>query len=196
MRKISSFVGRSVILVSLLCVSFATSAASGADQDAGASPPKAKSQPKKKAHRGAVTVKGGKASVDFNETSMRDAVYRLQDATGITIVLHPDLLEANPTISLKVNNMSLGMALKWICQLSGARYVLVDHAIYIVPKVGMKRRPRTIVVDTRDLTRPVPNFAGPELVMGGNAEQGTSITLTETESSPRGRSGGDGPAQS
>jgi hypothetical protein len=116
---------------------------------------------------------------------MRDAVHHLQNATGITIILHPDLARANPTISLRVRDMSLGTALKWICELAGARYILVDGAIFIVPKAGPKSPPRTIVADTRDLTMPVQNFPGPQLAVGGSTDNAPAVTLTETEPSAR-----------
>jgi len=81
-----------------------------------------------------------RTSFDFKDTPMTKAVFEIQRLSGLNIVLHQDLARANPTITLRVKNMPLGSALDWICHLAGARYVLVDQAIYIVPKSKTARK--------------------------------------------------------
>ncbi len=82
-----------------------------------------------------------RTSFNFKDMPMTKAVFEIQRLSGLNIVLHPDLARANPTITLRVKNMPLGSALDWICHLADAKYVLVDEAIYIVPKskIGRKR---------------------------------------------------------
>ncbi len=81
-----------------------------------------------------------RTSFDFKDMPMTKAVFEIQRLSGLNIVLHPDLARTNPTISLRVKNMPLGSALNWICTLADARYVLVDRAIYIVPKSKTTRK--------------------------------------------------------
>ncbi|MHC4504072.1 MAG: STN domain-containing protein [Planctomycetota bacterium] len=81
-----------------------------------------------------------RTSFNFKNMPMTKVVFEIQRLSGLNIVLHPDLAKANPTITLRVKNMPLGSALDWVCHLADARYVLVDEAIYIVPKSRARRK--------------------------------------------------------
>jgi hypothetical protein len=128
-----------------------------------------------RADRAAAKGKRGTASFDFDKTPMVEAVSLLQRVTGLNIILDTELARANPRLTLRVTNMRLGSALRWICELADAEYVLMDQAIYIVPKNKRRQRPQTIVVDVRDLTRPVRNFPGPRITIGDPTVAGVGI---------------------
>jgi hypothetical protein len=118
-------------------------------------------------------------SFELVETPMTETVSHLQTLTGLNIILHPELAEANPAISLRVRNMRLGSALNWICRLADARYVLMDEAIYIVPKDKVLARERVVVVDVRDLVAQVRDFPGPTLTLGNDTEGQAMIGLAD-----------------
>jgi len=148
--------------------------------------------PAKKAKPADVRVEAGKASMDYSKTPMRDVVFGLQRATGLNIVLHPDLQKANPVITLKVNNMRLGSALHWICELADATYVLQDQAIFIVPKSWRRKQRTTVTVDVRDMISSVTHFPGPTLTLQPQIDaSNTPIILTDTPDPEPAMDGGD-----
>lgn len=132
MRRFRSLRCPALILGALL---FAAGAVA-AEKSGGKKAEEPKTEPERRsADKPAKKTTGAlRTSFDFKDTPMTKAVFEIQRLSGLNIVLHQDLARANPTISLRVKNMPLGSALNWICHLAGARYVLVDQAIYIVPK--------------------------------------------------------------
>ena len=153
--------------------------------------PTAKSTPAKREKRKAAAERRRRTasaaspmSFELVETPMTETVSHLQTLTGLNIILHPELAEANPAITLRVRNMRLGSALNWICRLADARYVLMDEAIYIIPKDKVLARERTVVVDVRDLTAQVRDFPGPTLTLGNDTEGQSAIGLAGPEDGP------------
>ncbi|MHC5055049.1 MAG: hypothetical protein ACYTKD_10075 [Planctomycetota bacterium] len=182
MRRYEGLTRGAAVLAALFLASLLAGAAGAADAGkARDGKPKAEErkadEPAKTPPKRAPT--SSPTSFEFNGTPMKDAVSQMQTLTGLNIILHPDLAEANPAITLRVKNMRLGTALNWICRLADAKYVLMDEAIYIVPKEKLEARERTVVVDVRDLIAPVRDFRGPELTLGTDTE-GQGIVGLET----------------
>ncbi|MHC4248600.1 MAG: hypothetical protein ACYS9X_05670 [Planctomycetota bacterium] len=180
MRQFQGLTRAAFIVAALLFASLLASTAGAAEAEKSGDPkPKPeerKTEPERREADGPAKASAKRAaassptSFEFNGTPMKDAVSHMQTLTGLNIILHPDLAETNPAITLRVKDMRLGTALNWICKLAGARYVLMDEAIYIVPEEKLAARERTVVVDVRDLIAPVRDFRGPELTLGTDTE--------------------------
>jgi type II secretory pathway component GspD/PulD (secretin) len=70
-----------------------------------------------------------KISFDFAEAPLPEAVAFLRQFAGMNLVLDPSLRERN--VTLRMRNAPLEDGLKWTCKLAGARYDLLDGAVYI-----------------------------------------------------------------
>lgn len=75
-----------------------------------------------------------------------------------------------PTVTLKVDNMTLENALNWICRLSGLAWTIKDEAIFITTPDRLDRADenKLKIYDIRDLKNPIPDFPGPEIGFGEN----------------------------
>ena len=80
-------------------------------------------------------------SLDFSNATIAEATEFLNvkskelapDKKGINFVISPDAASSAKTITLNLNNVSMGEALRYICQLAGVQYKVQDDAIEIVP---------------------------------------------------------------
>jgi hypothetical protein len=84
-----------------------------------------------------------KVSFEFVDTPFGEAIQFLQTLTRTTFVLDPGACE-NPgekTVTLRVNAMSLGAALRWMASLAGLDYTFKDGAIFIsTPEIIARER--------------------------------------------------------
>jgi len=102
-----------------------------------------------------------KISFDFVETPLPDVLSFLGSLTDVSIILDPDtLMDESPTVTLRVNEMSLERALNWICKLVNLRYGLKNEAIYVAHPGKLRDRVVLRMYDVSDLTMEVKNFAG------------------------------------
>jgi len=85
-----------------------------------------------------------KVSFDFVETPLRNIVTFLQEITDATIILDEGAVEEVPNsqVTLKVTDMRLASALKWIVDQAGLEYALRDRAIFISSKERIAGPPR------------------------------------------------------
>jgi type II secretory pathway component GspD/PulD (secretin) len=112
-------------------------------------------------------------SFSFADTSFDDVVAYLRQVTGNNIIIDPGVTAGNGVspITLKVDQMHFGDALKWILELTNLHMALQDHAIYISnkPVTG------SIVLkmyDVTDLISPVRDFPGRELAYNAGGSGG------------------------
>jgi general secretion pathway protein D len=80
-------------------------------------------------------------SLDFNEASIEEATNFLSieskrldpDHKGVNFIIQPEASTSAKPISLTLNNVPLGEALRYVCQLANVKYKVEDYAISIVP---------------------------------------------------------------
>jgi len=106
-----------------------------------------------------------KVSFEFAETPLTEAISFLQTLTKVNMIIDPAAAEASGStpITLKVTNMTLGLALDWILKLADLDFALRDNAIFISSRENLKGDVILRIYDVRDLTEQIPDFPGPEL---------------------------------
>jgi general secretion pathway protein D len=80
-------------------------------------------------------------SLDFNGASIEEATNFLSieskrldpDHKGVNFIIQPEASASAKPISLTLNNVPLGEALRYVTQLAGVKYKVEDYAISIVP---------------------------------------------------------------
>jgi hypothetical protein len=81
-------------------------------------------------------------SFDFVEVPLWDAVAFVSTLTDCTIVLDSEVVRDAPrSITLRVDRMRTGRALRWICRLAGVAYGCRDEAIFITTPERAKAMP-------------------------------------------------------
>ena len=97
---------------------------------------------------------------DFIDTPLEDVIHFLRQLTDLTIVLDPKAMEALDIteITLKVTDMKLEEALRWILNSVDLKWTLQDNAVYISDTIeGEAIR---LLYDVTDLTFEVRDFRG------------------------------------
>lgn len=102
-----------------------------------------------------------RVTFDFVETPLPDVVSFLANVADVNMVLDGEAAKGGvPPISLRVENMTLGAALNWICKLVGFRFSLRDEAIFLSRPERIPSATVTRVYDITDLTMEIKNFKG------------------------------------
>ena len=132
-----------------------------------------------------------KVTFEFVETPLVEAIRFLQTLAEVTIILDPKAFETggDPTmpITLRVTDMRLERALKWILRLADLEFSLKGEAIFISTPQNLAGDVELRIYDIRDLTLTVTNFPGPEIMVrtlgrgsgSSGAGIGQSISLSE-----------------
>jgi type II secretory pathway component GspD/PulD (secretin) len=116
---------------------------------------------------------------EFQDSSFDDVVTFLRQVTGVNIVIAPEVTAGTGVspVTLKVNKMRFGDALRWILELTNLHMALQNQAIYI------SNKPITGAIvlkmyDVTDLISPVRDFPGRELAYNaGGAGGATGIKM-------------------
>ena len=89
--------------------------------------------------------------LDFVDTPALDCIDFLRDASGLNMLVSPEAAEAaaETSITLKVTDMKMGSALKWVLRMTKLHQTVKDHAIYIMDRPDPQHELR--VYDVRDL---------------------------------------------
>ena len=107
-------------------------------------------------------------SLDFNNATIEEATNFLSvestrldpDHKGVNFVIQPEASTTAKPVSITLNNVPLGEALRYVCQLANVKYKVQDYAISIVP----------FSAPTDDLVRRTfivqPNFVAPPTTVG------------------------------
>lgn len=80
-------------------------------------------------------------SLDFNNATIEEATNYLSiesgrldpDHKGVSFVIQPEASTTAKPVSITLNNVPLGEALRYVCQLANVKYKVQDYAISIVP---------------------------------------------------------------
>jgi len=144
-------------------------------------------------------------SLDFTNVSIEEATDYLYSKSkeldepshkGIPFIIQPDASASAKPITLSLNNVPVGEALRYICQLANVKYKVQDYAISIVPFNAsiddmISRNfivPPTFVAATEsttpDASQGNPNLrpVNPNLGGGGQNTSGTTSTQAVLES--------------
>ena len=112
-------------------------------------------------------------SVDFQDVSLAEAVSYLQEASGINIVISPEVRRLGEDLrcSLKVRDLRLRSILTLM--LDGARlHAVLEHGVVsIVTGENLKERVVLRLHEVRDLQLRIEDFPGPDLELNYEDEQ-------------------------
>ena len=117
-------------------------------------------------------------SFEFVDTPLEDALKFLDSLTRVNIILDPKAVAdgANKTpINLRVQDMELELALKWILKLAELEFDLKNQAVYITKKADVTTSIELEIYDIRDLTTTITDFPGPRIDVG-TAGAGTDVS--------------------
>ena len=112
-------------------------------------------------------------SFEFVDTPLEEAIQFLNSLTKVNIILDPKVAAEGASktpITLRVQDMEMELALKWILRLAELEYDLRNQAVFITKKASLAAAVELQIYDIRDLTTTVPDFPGPRIDLG--AQQG------------------------
>ena len=112
---------------------------------------------------------------DFAGTPLDEVIKTLNSFTKVNIILDPKLKLKDihkSLISLKVDNMELETALKWILNSVDLKYVLQNESVFITDTVDLSSTNELVVYDIRDMTAAIQDHPGPRIDLGAATAQG------------------------
>lgn len=116
-----------------------------------------------------------RVSFEFVDTPLSEALQFLNSLTKVNIILDPKVAAegADKTpITLRVQDMEMETALKWILRLAELEYDLRNQAVFITKKANLAGGAELEIYDIRDLTTTVADFPGPRIDVGSAAAAG------------------------
>jgi general secretion pathway protein D len=125
-------------------------------------------------------------SLDFNNATIEEATNFLSvesarldpEKKGVNFVIEPSASTTAKPVSITLNNVPLGEALRYVCQLANVKYKVQDYAISIVP----------FSQNTDDLVRRIfivqPNFVEPPPAAGAIASATASLNGDRAVAAP------------
>jgi general secretion pathway protein D len=139
-------------------------------------------------------------SLDFNNATIEEATNFLSvesnrldpDHKGVNFVIQPEASTTAKPVSITLNNVPLGEALRYVCQLANVKYKVQDYAISIVPfsQSTDDLVSRTFIVQ--------PNFVAPPSAVGTiNSAAASALgerpvaAVPDANANPADDSGGD-----
>jgi general secretion pathway protein D len=117
-------------------------------------------------------------SLDFNNATIEEATNFLHvqsqqadpDHKGINFIILPKASETAKPISLTLNNVPLGEALRYISQIANVKYKVQDYAISVVP---FNANLDDIILRTFNVQ---PSFVAPPMEAGTDSAAAASVT--------------------
>jgi hypothetical protein len=111
-----------------------------------------------------------KTSFDVKDKKLEEVVEQLGERSdGVAFIVDPTVLQggAIPPIELRVDDMTLETALKWVLRAAGGNlnYSLRDHAVYISTQEKLVEDVEMRIYDVGDLILTIEDFPGPELML-------------------------------
>ena len=107
-------------------------------------------------------------SLDFNNATIEEATNFLSieskrldpDKKGVNFIIQPEASTSAKPVALTLNNVPLGEALRYVCQLANVKFKVQDYAISIVP---FSQRTDDLISRTFIVQ---PNFVAPPATLG------------------------------
>lgn len=117
-----------------------------------------------------------KISLDFRETPLVDVMDFVSALSGINILIDPrvyeEVDEERLKISVKVDDLRLGSALRLMLGLRGMTAVYREGVLIVVTKQSLEDEVDTRLYDVHDLLRAITDFVGPTIEL--NTGEGSS----------------------
>jgi Flp pilus assembly secretin CpaC/tetratricopeptide (TPR) repeat protein len=116
-----------------------------------------------------------KVSFEFVDTPLQEALTFLQTLSKVNIILDPRAAAGGASqlkITLRVTDMDMETALKWILRLAELDYDLRGQAIYISTRANLATNVELEIYDIRDLTSTVTDFPAPRIELSSNTQGG------------------------
>ncbi|HEY3320173.1 MAG TPA: hypothetical protein VGP72_06895 [Planctomycetota bacterium] len=90
-----------------------------------------------------------KVSLELVDASLSDACSLLTSICGANIILAPKVRTADPHLTIKLQDMDAGTALKWFTQLTDTHADVVDQAIFIndVPNKDAEKQEKDAILE-------------------------------------------------
>lgn len=110
-----------------------------------------------------------KVTVDFTDRRLDDVLKLLSDLGNVPIIMSQKAVTegARETpVRLKVKDMPLSVALKWILKTAALAYDIRDQAVYVAKPTDLEADVVMHVYDIRDLTTTLTPFPGPRIDLG------------------------------
>ncbi|MFM2091236.1 MAG: hypothetical protein RLZZ127_1725 [Planctomycetota bacterium] len=123
-------------------------------------------------------------TLDLEQTPLTDVAELLRRATGLDVVLGPDVLQDPPLLTMQVRGMRAGAVLRWIEATTGVQAVFTSGALYL-SRTQPAAEAETRLYDVTDLVTGVRDFPGPRI--GLDATRPGGMTLFPPESAPEAR---------
>ena len=124
-----------------------------------------------------------RVSFEFVDTPLEEAIQFLNAMTKVNIILDPKVTAegGNKTpITLRVQDMEMEQALKWILRLAELEFDLRNQAVYITKAANLQSNVELEIYDVRDLTTEIQDFPGPRIDLGAQAQAGQAANPFET----------------
>jgi len=115
-----------------------------------------------------------KVSFEFVDTPLEEAVNFLNAMSKVNIIIDPRVLAdaGKVPVTLKVADMDMETALKWILRMADLDYDIKNQAVFITKKGGQETNIELQIYDVRDMTYTINDFPGPHVELGVNAQAG------------------------
>jgi type II secretory pathway component GspD/PulD (secretin) len=112
-----------------------------------------------------------KVSLDFKDAPLESVVDYLRTVSDLNILLDSKVREKNPTVTLRVQDVSLKSALNLILRPLGCDTMFRDGVLMIMTREDVADRTLVLeLYDCRDLLHPVKDFPGVDFELAPNGQ--------------------------
>ncbi len=139
-------------------------------------------------------LKGIFLSLDFNNATIEEATNFLSieskrldpNHKGVNFIIQPDASTNAKPVTITLNNVPLGEALRYVCQLANVKYKVQDYAISIVPYSQSTDDliSRSFIVEPSFVSAPVSTGAIESATVGLGLTGGSDRPLPQASGTP------------
>lgn len=124
-----------------------------------------------------------RVSLALDGAPLAAAVEAVSRASGINLIVAPELLAGDTAISLRVSGMAVADALTWIAEQAGTRWSLIEGGVFLGPDPG--EAPVMVIHDVADVLLGTRDFPGVRLNLGNaGGDSGGAGFLAAQEAQP------------
>ena len=111
-------------------------------------------------------------TVDWKEQSLDDVAAFLRATTRLNVIVMPGISERR--VTLTVRDMPLGSLLTWICRQADVHRSYLNEALTFSDQ-PLRGAETMRLYDVTDITRPVPDFPGPDMAISTGDTRGANF---------------------
>lgn len=143
------------------------------------------SQAQDKAHANETKLKTTQiTSIEWEETTIKDAIAELKRKTGLNFVIDKDV-DGDETVSLELSGVNAKQVLDIMLKQKELARLHKDGVIWIVEEDDKNKKAKltTRLYDIRDITMPIRDFKGPNVKTGevDDADDGNDRDIETTD---------------